>query len=55
MLNDNKSMTDNFCFDIGKTTEHLSGGGGGELLLEILGGGVSPGSPNSDPISDQKT
>ena len=24
------------------------------VLLEILGGGVPPGSPNSDPISDQK-
>ena len=42
---------------------HLSGfafptargwGGGGEVLLEILGGGVPPGSPNPDPISDQK-
>ena len=28
-------------------------GGGGELL-GILGGGVPPGSPNADPISDQK-
>jgi len=30
--------------------------GGGVLLeiLEILGGGVPPGSPNPDPISDQK-
>ena len=24
------------------------------LLTEILGGGVPPGSPNPDPISDQK-
>ena len=24
------------------------------LLLGILGGGVPPGSPNPDPISDQK-
>ena len=24
------------------------------VLLGILGGGVSPGSPNHDPISDQK-
>ena len=24
------------------------------VLLEILGGAVSPGSPNPDPISDQK-
>ena len=24
------------------------------VLLGILGGGVPPGSPNSDPISDQK-
>ena len=29
------------------------GGGGGGLLLGILGGGVSSGSPNPDPISDQ--
>ena len=27
--------------------------GGGGLLLGILGGGVSSGSPNPDPISDQ--
>ena len=26
--------------------------GGGRLLLGILGGGVQPGSPNPDPISD---
>ena len=26
--------------------------GGGGLLLGILGGGVQPGSPNADPISD---
>ena len=29
-------------------------GGGGGLLLGILGGGVQRGSPNPDPISDQK-
>ena len=29
------------------------GGGGGGVLLGILGGGVAPGSPNPDPISDQ--
>ena len=29
-------------------------GGGGGVLLGILGGGVSPGSPNADPISYQK-
>ena len=29
-------------------------GGGGRVLLGIPGGGVLPGSPNSDPISDQK-
>ena len=29
--------------------------GGGGVLLGILGGGVvSPGSPNPDPVSDQK-
>ena len=26
----------------------------GGVLLGILGGGVPPGSPNPDPISDQK-
>ena len=30
------------------------GGGGGEVTLAILGGGVPPDSPNPDPISDQK-
>ena len=30
------------------------GGGGGRVLLGILGAGVPPGSPNPDPISDQK-
>ena len=30
----------------------MLGGGGGRLLLGILGGGVQPGSPNPDPISD---
>ena len=29
------------------------GRGGGALLLRIIGGGVPPGSPNPDPISDQ--
>ena len=36
----------------------MGGGGGGRgsegVLLGILGGVVSPGSPNLDPISDQK-
>ena len=27
---------------------------GGGVLLGILGGGVPPGSPNPDPISDKK-
>ena len=31
-----------------------AGMGGGGVLLGILGGGVQPGSPNPDPISDQK-
>ena len=30
------------------------GPGGGGVLLGILGGGVPPGSPKPDPISDQK-
>ena len=30
------------------------GGGGWQVLLGILGGGVPLGSPNPDPISDQK-
>ena len=30
------------------------GAGGGGVLLVILGGGLPPGSPNPDPISDQK-
>ena len=29
------------------------GGGRGRVFLGILGGGVPPGSPNPDPISDQ--
>ena len=28
--------------------------GGGGLILGIIGRGVPPGSPNPDPISDQK-
>ena len=31
-----------------------AGMGEGGVLLGILGGGVQPGSPNPDPISDQK-
>ena len=31
-----------------------SRGGGGGVLLGILCGGVPPGSPHPDPISDQK-
>ena len=36
--------------------QELGGGGGGGkgMLLGILGWGVPPGSPNPDPISDQK-
>ena len=30
------------------------GGGGKGVLLGIFGGGVSPGPPNADPISDPK-
>ena len=36
-----------------KTLAPWSRGGGG-VLLEILSGGVPRGSPNTDPISDQK-
>ena len=32
---------------------HTSSPGGGGEFLEILGGGVPPGSPNPDLISDQ--
>ena len=35
----------------GKCSNCLRGGG---VLLGIRGGGVPPGSPNPDPISDQK-
>ena len=36
---------------MGKGAKLLGGGG---VLLGILGGGLSPGSLNPDPISDQK-
>ena len=35
------------------TSTKLNLGGGG-VPLKFLGGGVPPGSPNPDPISDQK-
>ena len=38
----------------GETGGGVPAGGGGGVLLVILGGGVPPGSPNPDPISDQK-
>ena len=49
-----------FMFALGKPTSrmlkvdslHYTGDGGG-VLLGILGGGVPPGSPNPDHISDQ--
>ena len=34
--------------------EFRGGGAGGEVFLGILCGGVMPGSPNPDPISDTK-
>ena len=37
-----------------KLHRDLSSGKGGGVLLGILGGGMPPGSPNPDPISDQK-
>ena len=48
------------CQEVNKSSErfqsrifsiHAAGGG---QVLGILGGGVPPGSPNPDPISDQK-
>ena len=50
-----------FMFALGKPTSrmlkvdslHYTGDGGGGVLLGILGGGVPPGSPNPDHISDQ--
>ena len=41
-------------FDVlwGHLLGHLLIRRGGGVLLEILGGGVPPGSPNPDPISD---
>ena len=36
-----------------ESVKHLHPGPGG-VLLEILSGGVPRGSPNTDPISDQK-
>ena len=39
----------------GERKVNIPGGGGGErVLLGIFGGGVPPGSPNPDPVSDQK-
>ena len=37
-----------------KRSRRVWRGGGEWVLLGILGGGVPPGSPNPDPISDQK-
>ena len=39
----------------GRTKSKYPGGGGGRVLLGIFGGGVPPGSPNPDPVSDQKS
>ena len=39
---------------ISYTTKKLQDPGGGGVLLGILAGGVPRGSPNLDPISDQK-
>ena len=35
--------------------KYPGGGGGGRVHLGIFGGGVPPGSPNPDPVSDQKS
>ena len=37
-----------------QTAQPVKDTGGGGVLLGILGGAVSPGSPNPDPNSDQK-
>ena len=41
----------------GERKVSIPGGGGGlrRVLLGIFGGGVPPGSPNPDPVSDQKS
>ena len=44
-------------FALGKPTSrrwilYITLGGGGRVFLGILGGGVPPGSPHLDPISD---
>ena len=52
----NDLMTGHKCgryFVLAYFREALLGGGGGGGLLGIRGGGVLPGSPNPDPISDQ--
>ena len=36
-----------------KKKKLVSNTGEGTVLLRIIGGGVPPGSPNPDPISDQ--
>ena len=38
----------------GENLPWLRGRGGGGVLLGILGGSVPPGTPNANPISDQK-
>ena len=43
----------NFSFQVSRRSRRQVSSPG-EVLLGILGGGVPPGSPNPDPISDQK-
>ena len=49
-----RCLTDCFLLQILSNRETLSWPGGGGVLLGVLGGVVPPGSPDPDPISDQK-
>ena len=49
-----RCLTDCFLLQILSNRETLSWPGGGGVLLGVLVGVVPPGSPDPDPISDQK-